>query len=360
MKYTATFRKHPPPRSPARGTSALTTMTACRSSGARGLTASLASGRRSESRGASWSRSSTQHPPFRFSTILSLCRRWWTQWWKSFASSSRVGRWLPSRLGTVRTSRLSKCPRFFSTRLRPAPLFLSRRRQNSWSQCLGSSSSSSDAPKAHSALESFALVDTRGLCVCVTLGGSHRQPRAVHQYWAQVTSLRACSDIFQQSSPNSGWCLLTVLRQGGGYRRYVTETGTHSVKLYVVVDTPVMAQMRIPMVLEILQLQYIDKMVDVCCAGPASSGSGREETVEIPQLQPVFWTWSFTRLLCATTDAHGRCPHAVHRHFSRPCDHAATLHRGSAPDSVIAGDSGHSSCATEKGTRFAAVLFMAA
>ena len=33
MKYTATFRKHPPPRSPARGTSALTTLTACRSSG---------------------------------------------------------------------------------------------------------------------------------------------------------------------------------------------------------------------------------------------------------------------------------------------------------------------------------------
>ena len=41
-------------------------------------------------------------------------------------------------------------------------------------------------------------------------------------------------------------------------------------------STPVMAQMRIPMVLEILQLQYIDKMVDLCCAGPASSGSGRE------------------------------------------------------------------------------------
>ena len=68
----------------------------------------------------------------------------------------------------------------------------------------------------------------------------------------------------------------------------------------------------------------------------------------IPQLQPVSWTWSFTRPLCATTDAHGRCLHAVHRPFSRPWDHAATLHRGSAPDSVLAGDSGHSSCATEK------------
>ena len=37
--------------------------------------------------------------------------------------------------------------------------------------------------------------------------------------------------------------------------------------------------------------------------------------------------------------------------FSRPCDHAATLYSGSASDSVIAGDSGRSSCATEKGTR---------
>ena len=30
---------------------------------------------------------------------------------------------------------------------------------------------------------------------------------------------------------------------------------------------------------------------------------------------------------------------------------------GSAPDSVIAGDSGHSSCATEKGTRLSALCF---
>ena len=52
---------------------------------------------------------------------------------------------------------------------------------------------------------------------------------------------------------------------------------------------------RFPMVIVILQLQYIDKMVDVRCAGPASSGSGRENTVEFPQLQPVYCTWSFTR-----------------------------------------------------------------
>ena len=40
---------------------------------------------------------------------------------------------------------------------------------------------------------------------------------------------------------------------------------------------------------------------------------------------PFFWTLSFARSLCATTDAHGRCPRAVHRRFSRPCDHAATF-----------------------------------
>ena len=42
-------------------------------------------------------------------------------------------------------------------------------------------------------------------------------------------------------------------------------------------------------------MQSIDTVVDVCYTGPASSGSDREETVEIPQLQPVSWTLSFTR-----------------------------------------------------------------
>ena len=71
----------------------------------------------------------------------------------------------------------------------------------------------------------------------------------------------------------------------------------------IVFDISVMAHRQIPMVVEFLQLQYIDKMFDVRCAGPASSGSGRENTVEFPQLQPVSWTWSFTRPLCATTVA---------------------------------------------------------
>ena len=134
----------PEARSPARGTSASTTMTACRSSGARGLTASLVSGRRSESRGECWSRSLTRHPSSRFSSLL--CRRRWTPWWKCGRSSTTC---------CLTSSRSSKCPRFFLRRSRSAPLSRSRRRQNS---CLGSSSSSSGAPKAHSALESFALV----------------------------------------------------------------------------------------------------------------------------------------------------------------------------------------------------------
>ena len=75
--YTAEFWRHPPPKSLARSNFSSTTI-ACRSSGARGLTVSPTSARRSESRGASWSRSSTLHPSSRFSTLL--CRRRWTQW----------------------------------------------------------------------------------------------------------------------------------------------------------------------------------------------------------------------------------------------------------------------------------------
>ena len=70
---TDKFWKHPPPTSPARGTSASTTMTACRSSGARGRTGCLpCPGRRSESRGTSWSRMSVSCPSSSSSTFL--CR----------------------------------------------------------------------------------------------------------------------------------------------------------------------------------------------------------------------------------------------------------------------------------------------
>ena len=111
VHYTAKFRKHPPPRSPARSTSFSTTI-ASRSSGARGRTGCLPClGRRSKSRGASWSRSSTQHPSSRFSTLLS--RSWWTPWWNCGRSSTTC---------CLTSSRSSKCPRFFLTRSRSAPL----------------------------------------------------------------------------------------------------------------------------------------------------------------------------------------------------------------------------------------------
>ena len=100
-------------------------------------------------------------------------------------------------------------------------------------------------------------------------------------------------------SSSSEWCILGLI-----YRyRYA------QCKLCKVVDNPVMAQRTFPLVpvlltTEISQLQSIDTVVDDFCAGPASSGSGREETVESPQLQPVSWTWSFTTpVVC-----NDRCP----------------------------------------------------
>ena len=69
-------------------------------------------------------------------------------------------------------------------------------------------------------------------------------------------------DKFQQLPINSGWCLSSVHRQSGGYCRYATERGTHSVTLCFfglvidmpvvvhvkVVDYPVMAQLLFPLV----------------------------------------------------------------------------------------------------------------
>ena len=57
--------------------------------------------------------------------------------------------------------------------------------------------------------------------------------------------------------------------------------------------------------IEILQLQYIDQVVDVCCAGPASScavlGDSRD-----PTIAARFILDSCCMPLCATTGAHGR------------------------------------------------------
>ena len=59
--------------------------------------------------------------------------------------------------------------------------------------------------------------------------------------------------------------------------------------LGLVLDMPVVVVPLGPVqkTIEILQLQFIDKVFDVCCAGPAISGAVCEETVELPQLQPV-------------------------------------------------------------------------
>ena len=60
---------------------------------------------------------------------------------------------------------------------------------------------------------------------------------------------------------------LSVHRQSGGHCCYVTETGTHSVKLCKVVDNPVMAQRTfLQQTTEISQLQSIDTMFDVPAA----------------------------------------------------------------------------------------------
>ena len=83
MHFTAKLRKNPPPRSPARGTLGSTTTTSCRSSEERGLTVSLASGRRSGYSGTLWSRSST---PLRLCRCSMLLCRWWDSWWKSSRS----------------------------------------------------------------------------------------------------------------------------------------------------------------------------------------------------------------------------------------------------------------------------------
>ena len=74
---------------------------------------------------------------------------------------------------------------------------------------------------------------------------------------------------------------------------FFTETGPHSVKLCKVVDYPVMAQRTFPL---------------VPCSRP----------------QRFHRTLSFTSS-CVQRQLLGRCSGAVHRRFSRPCDHAAAF-----------------------------------
>ena len=110
---------------------------------------------------------------------------------------------------------------------------------------------------------------------------------------------------------------------------FFTETSPHSVKLCKVVDYPVMAQRTF---LWSRAADHRDFQVAVYCYGGRRGCAGPAVRVHAVWRQsrshscsPFFWTLSFARSLCATTDAHGRCPRAVHRRFSRPCDHAATF-----------------------------------
>ena len=113
-------------------------------------------------------------------------------------------------------------------------------------------------------------------------------------------------DKFQQSSPDSGWCLSSVHRQSGGYCRYATETGARSVKLCIldwidmpvvvhvkVVDNPVMAQRPFPLVQCSGPLRFPRCSPLIRCSMSllrrfsSFSGAGREKLVEIPQLPLV-------------------------------------------------------------------------
>ena len=82
--YKVTFWSFPPPKRQELSTSPLTSKM-CRSSAGRGLTASLASGRRSGFCGAPWYRLSTARRSCRLSMFL--CRRWRTNWWRCAGSS---------------------------------------------------------------------------------------------------------------------------------------------------------------------------------------------------------------------------------------------------------------------------------
>ena len=123
----------------------------------------------------------------------------------------------------------------------------------------------------------------------------YRQPRAVYKYWAQVTSLCPCLI----SSSSLRWTVDGASLQFlcSWVCRYTTETDTHSFKLCIMdwIDMPVVvhdkvvdisgvAQTHFPWSVfpEILQLQYIDKVIDVCCAGPWCAfivGDSRDPTV---------------------------------------------------------------------------------
>ena len=130
-------------------------------------------------------------------------------------------------------------------------------------------------------------------------------------------------DKFQQSSLDSGWCLSSVPRQSGGLCRYATETGTHSVKLRIlgwidmpvvvhveVVGIPVVAQRLFPLVKCSRPLRFPSCIPLIRCSTSLlrRSSYSRVQAVRnwsrTHSCTRIFaWTRSFTRPLCATTDA---------------------------------------------------------
>ena len=134
-------------------------------------------------------------------------------------------------------------------------------------------------------------------------------------------------------------------------------------KLCEVVDYPVMAQRTFPLVpcsrpQRFPSCSLLKRWSSWLCRS-CSSGTRREETVKIPRLQPVF----LDPVVCTPVVCNDSCFVDVLAQFIDgshvPVITQRRLLSGSA-DSVIAGDSGHSSCATEKGTRLSALLLMVA
>ena len=143
--------------------------------------------------------------------------------------------------------------------------------------------------------------------------------------------------------------LSSVHRRSGGSCRYATETGTHSVELCffgLVIDVPVVVQCQVHSSRSSwsstsllwrggrffcsraadhrdFPVAVVDMVVVVCCAGSQFVRSC-EETVEIPQLQPVFLDpVVHTPVVCNDSCLVDDTVGAVHRRFSRPCVHAA-------------------------------------
>ena len=133
-----------------------------------------------------------------------------------------------------------------------------------------------------------------------------------------------------------------------------------------------MAQTQIPMVrftTEILQLQYIDKVIDVCCAGPQFLRSCGRQSRSHSCSSFLPWTKSLTCPLCSTTDAACQSAEncfgpAVAAHLTRlsmtllvqfiDCSHVPVIMQRrctvEVPQIQLSPVTADSSCATEKGT----------